>query len=117
MRARDPLLEGGDAVPAQREHRGDGAARHTVESDGKGARRGRLRINGGGGVRARRSIPRVEQLLQPYPRAGPRQLKPALGGNYKKVRHPHELTCSKRATISAWPSWVRVRVRVRVRVS
>ena len=29
--------------------------------------------------------------LQPYPRAGPRQLKPALGGNYEKVRHPHEL--------------------------
>ena len=42
--------------------------------------------NGGGRYRARGSIPCVEALLLPYPRAGPRQSKPALGGNYEKVR-------------------------------
>ena len=36
-----------------------------------------------GGVRSPASGV-TKAVLQPYPRAGPRQLKPALGGNYKK---------------------------------
>ena len=53
--------------------------------------------NGGGSNRARGSIPCVEALLLPHPRAGARQLSQLWAATMKKTeKNPHELTLQER---------------------